>query len=159
MFEIIRIFLSDALFTLIVPGIALGLLAITISFFIPLSFIVYKVPLQIGGLILVMFFVFQSGRNTESVKYKTQALKDKVLISELSAKSSQITTDTIVKYVDRVKVVEKIKEVPVNVYVTKETDSKCVIDAVSSNSIARLLNAASEGRVPESAGAFNGPTK
>lgn len=159
MFDILKILISDAIFAMIVPGIFLGVLCILGASYIPLVFSQYKIPIQVGGLILVIFFVFQSGRYSESIKYKEQALLDKVEISALKAKSSEITTETIIKYVDRIKIIDKIKEVPVNVYVTKEADSKCVIDRTTSSNLTRLLNAASEGRVPGTPNSPNGNTK
>lgn len=161
MFDILKILISDAIFAMIVPGIFLGVLCILGASYIPLVFSQYKIPIQVGGLILVIFFVFQSGRYSESIKYKEQALLDKVEISALKAKSSEITTETIIKYVDRIKIIDKIKEVPVNVYVTKEADSKCVIDATDFNNITKLLNSTASGGIPQrpTTSGVDGPPK
>jgi hypothetical protein len=148
MFAMLQILISDAVFAMIVPGISLGILSIIASIFIPPLFSKYKIPLQLGGLILIIFFVFQSGRYSESIKYKEQSLLDKVEISALKAKSAEINTETVIQYVDKIKIVEKIKEVKVNVYVTKEADSMCVIDPATGANITRLLNAAAVGKLP-----------
>ena len=79
-------------------------------------------------------------------------------IAELKVQAGEVTFQTVTKYVDRIRVVEKIKEVKVIEYVSKEADAKCVIGVDTSDNIRLLLNNAAKGIVPPSPRAASTPT-
>jgi hypothetical protein len=151
-------FISNIVFSLIIPGISAGVILIVLSIFIPF-FGTYKYPMRIFGAVLIVFFVFQSGRQTEIRIYTAKEIRTQLEIAELNIKSANITTKTVIQYVDKVKIVERIKEVPINVYVKSTDDKACVISPVASDNIVRLLNAASQGKLPDAARSINGAAK
>jgi len=149
MFDFFANFLNNFLFTMIIPGIMAGIALILCAGFLPL---VYKIPAQVLGLVLVVFFVFQSGRYFEVNKAEKAKLENALKVEKIEKAGEKINTETVIRYVDRVKIVEKIKEVKTNVYVTKETDNACVLDLGASRDIARLLNDSARGVVPRTPG-------
>jgi hypothetical protein len=158
MLDLLKMFLSDTLFTLIVPGIFVGFGLLVVAQFVPDILKQYKVPAQLGGIVLILFFTFQSGRYNEYTKWR---LEQSTLQSEIAlykSRSVEITETVLTKYVDRVRVVEKIKEVPVNVYVTEKADQLCFISPSTSTNIRMFLDAASEGKLPQSAIVIDGDT-
>lgn len=148
MFGFIGNFFSELLFNLIIPGLGLGILSLILSIFVPTSLSQYKIPLQLGGLVLVIFFVFTAGRFSEHKKYEAEAAQLRFEIAEQTAMANRISTDVIVQYVDRIKIVEKIKEVKVITYVTQEDDVACRIDPSTASRIRMLLNTSAKGQVP-----------
>ena len=142
-------FISNIVFSLILPGLSVGCLLIIVSFFIPTTHVMYRAPIQILGVIILVFFLFQAGRFSEFQKHEKDRLTNIALVAELKAKSEKINTETIVRYVDRIKVVEKIKEVKTNVYITKEADAACVIGTNTSRELTRMLNSSARGRIPD----------
>ena len=152
MFSFITSFFNDFLFTLIIPGILLGVALLVAATFIPTFLTGYKVPVQVLGLVLVVFFVFQTGRSVEVNKNAKAVLEAEAKIAKRETASEKVNTETIIRYVDRVQVVNKIKEVPTNVYVTKETDRACSISAGDSLNVAIVLNDSVRGIVPRSPG-------
>ena len=109
----------------------------------------YKLGLQILSVSLLATGLFFIGAisNEEQWKLKVNEMEVKVAKQEVAA--SQITTEVITKYVDRVKIVEGktreiIKKVPV--YITKESDDKCTIN----NGFVSLHNSsASQTKIPD----------
>jgi hypothetical protein len=148
MFSFIASFFNSILFHLIIPGISFGILLIIASTFIPPVFMAYKIPAQLLGLVLIVFFVFQAGRYNEVNKEEKAVLVNNVKVAEKAVASEKINTVATIQYVDRIKIVEKIKEVPTNVYVTQKADIQCPIDLNTSVDIAKLLNSAIRGTVP-----------
>lgn len=146
--EIARTMFSDALFAFVVPGMALGSISVFVGVCLPSILNKYKVVLIVLGALVVIFFTFHAGRHREVIKYEQRILIQKVLIAELKTKSAKIETKIITEYVDKVKFVEKIKEVKTNVYITQKDDSACVISAGASSDLARLLNSAGRGQLP-----------
>lgn len=149
MLELLKMFSSDMLFTLIVPGIFVGIALLLAGKFLPDVFVQYKLPATLAGLALCIFFVFQSGRYNEYSKWKLEDAKQQVEIALLRAKSAEVNVEVVTKYVDKIKYVEKIKEVPVNVYVDKEADLRCVINPNTSDNIRMLINSSLEGKLPD----------
>lgn len=102
--------------------------------------------------IIAAFFVYgvveyNKGVSTTKAQYINQAKKT-------NAASAKATTQVVTKYIDRVQVVKEkgdtiIKKVPV--YVTKEDDTKCVINT----GFVQLWNDANQMRVPDSTSATN----
>lgn len=159
MFNWIMNFINEILFSLIIPCILLGAAMIFGSKFIPSLLPQYKLPLQIGGLVLVIFFVFQYGREWEFDKQKIQREADKLLIETLSTKSKDSGVKIQKIYVEKIRYVDKIKEVPVIEYVDKEADGKCVIEPSVGIGIAKLLNAAAAGKLPNPTSGINEAVK
>lgn len=148
MFSFIGIFFTDLLFNLIIPGIGLGLLSLIISIFIPSTFAQYKIPLQVFGVVVFVFFMFTAGRLSEHKKYEAEAAALRLEIAVQTGLANAISTDVLVKYVDKIKIVEKIKEVPVETYVTSTDDAACKIDGPAAVRIRSLLDSAAKGQVP-----------
>jgi len=103
---------------------------ITISFgwMIPTQ---YKIGIQILSAFLLVIGAFYIGgmSNEEKWRFKVKELETSIAKKELEAE--KITTEVVTKYIDRIKIVEGktheiIKKVPV--YITKESDDKCVIN-------------------------------
>lgn len=159
MFNWIMNFIDGILFSLIIPCIGLGIFMIIGSKFIPNLLPQYKLPVQIGGAVLVLFFIFQAGREWEFDKQKIQKEADKALIEKLKSESKIVSDKVKIKYIEKIKYVEKIKNVPVIEYVNKEDDRKCVISPDVGVGIAKLLNAAATGELPSSTSGTNGTIK
>ena len=159
MFSFIGIFFTDLLFNLIIPGIGLGVLSLILSIFIPSTFAQYKIPLQVFGIVVFVFFMFTAGRLSEHKKYEAEAAALRLEIAVQTGLANAISTDVLVKYVDKIKIVEKIKEVPTYVYITKEADKNCRIDPATADGIRLLLDNAAKGQVPGTSSNTNATTK
>ena len=132
-------------------GVIGTVLVISFGGLIPVQ---YKLGLQIISVFLLSIGLFFIGAisNEESWQLKVKEMESKVAKQEVAA--SEITTEVITKYVDRVKIVEGktheiIKKVPV--YITKESDDKCTIN----NGFVSLHDHASKNEVPEPSGSVN----
>lgn len=159
MIEIFTAIFSNALFSFVVPGIVIGLISIIVGFLLDSVLNKYKIVLILAGFLVVLFFTFQAGRHIEVVKYENQVNIQKAIISDLKVEAAKIETKIVTEYIEKIKFVDKIKEVKTNVYVTQKDDSACVISAGASADIARLLNSASRGELPEPPRAFDGQTQ
>lgn len=148
MFAFINEFINNIVFALIVPGILTGIVCVVAGSFLPTFLSKYKLLLQLLGLGLILFFVFQGGRSSENSKWKQKELEYQVEIAALQVKSANINTKIIIKYVDRIKIVEKIKEVPTIVYVDPAADAACVINKDTDKKIKNLLDNAATGKLP-----------
>jgi hypothetical protein len=137
----------------------LGLFAIFGSKFIPKLLPQYKLPVEIFGLILVVFFVFQSGREHEYDKAKSQRIADKLQIDTLTAETLRVNTQLSENFIKKTVNVKGIKNEQTIIYVPKEADSKCIIEPTVSVDIARLLNSAIEGKLPTTTSGTDGKTK
>lgn len=107
--------------------------------------------------IATVFISFYSGKHAGFKQCKKdwdlQVAEQKLEIEKLKLQSEEITSKTITKYIDRIKIVEKngeniVKEVPV--YITKADNDNCVL----SNSVRLLHDAAvlNKNTVSESTG-------
>lgn len=141
---------SEAVFALIVPGLFAGIGLLLAGKFLPDMFTQYKIPATILGLFLVVFFVFQSGRYNEFSKWKLKNSEQQVEIAMLKAKSAEINVEIITKYVDKIKYVDRIKEIKVYEFITKEADVQCVISPSTSDNIRMLVNSSIKGELPGS---------
>ena len=130
-------------------GIIIGCGLVLVSLIMPAAFYQYSVVSLIGGVLLIALCFFQYGRLVEVEKYEKQTLINNAHIAELETKSAVVDTKIITEYVDKIKYVDRIKEIKTDVYITKEDDSGCVISASTSDSITRMLNDASKGILPE----------
>jgi len=148
MFDWINGSIDHIIFALITPGIVIGALMMFLQTLLPTPLIQWKMPLLIGGLCLVLFFTYEAGRSeeVEDVEQKNNAVLIEYYRNQ--EKKYVLVDKVITKYVDKVKVVERIKEVPVNVYVDKIADERCVIDSKTSDNIRTLWNNAADGQLP-----------
>jgi hypothetical protein len=118
------------IYALIVPGLLIGIGAIILSLFLP-DF-AYKKPVFIVGVIAIVFFTFFSGKYTSETKWKAKwelhETEQELEIAKLEAAAAYITTEATIVYVDKVKVVEKLKTeyrtVYVDKYITTEIDNQ-----------------------------------
>lgn len=102
--------------------------------------------------IIAAFFVYgvveyNKGVSTIKAQYANQ-------VAKTNTASVKATTQVVTKYIDRVQVIKEkgdtiIKKVPV--YVTKEDDTKCVINT----GFVQLWNDANQMRVPDSTSTTN----
>jgi hypothetical protein len=148
-------FTNELIYSLIVPGIGIGVVLLLIAEFVPDWLKQYRIQAQLLGLIICIFFTFQSGREHEFDNQKLVLAEQKALVEQYKTKSGEVTIEVQTKYVDKIKYVERIKEVPVNVYVTKEADAKCVIDPVTSDGIRLLLDSSIAGQLPKASTGTN----
>lgn len=158
MFSFFANFFSDFLFNLILPGLAVGILLIVASYFLPPLFEQYKILAKVSGIVLVVFFVFQGGRQHEIDKSKIAIAQQAAQIAELKQKSAEVTVQTVTKFVDKIKYVDRIKEVPIVQYVPTKADTQCVIDPIVGDNIRLLYNSSLKGILPDSTSNLNGKT-
>jgi hypothetical protein len=144
--------LPQWMFYMFIPAGITGLIiASTIGKLLPMK---YQLLLKLISVSACAFGLFMVGAiNNENVwQLKVKELETVIAKQELAA--AEVTTEVITQYVDRVKIVEGktheiIKKVPV--YITKESDDKCVIN----NGFVSLHDYASKNEVPESTGTTN----
>lgn len=117
---------EQLIYALIIPGMIVGLVMVTLSLFLP-SF-QYKIPTLIGGVIIILFFTYHTGKQTTEAKYKLKEIEQALVIAKLEAESAYVTTEATIVYVDKIKIVEKIKTefrtVYVDKYITPEIDNQ-----------------------------------
>jgi len=107
-----------------------GLIATYFIRFIPIPFVyMYKTPIQLASIALIVFGTFMSGAiyDNEAWIAKVKALEEKVAKAEQESKEANIQVETkIVK--EKAKIVEK--QVLVKQYIDREIvkyDNQCVI--------------------------------
>lgn len=139
---------GNVIYPLIIPGLMAGTMAIIISFYLPSVLATYKVPTLLGGIVAVLFFTFYGGKYSEESKHKIAEAELNTKIAILEGKAAEVTHDVEIRYVDRIKEVEKIKveykDGYVDRFITKEDNSKCIIN----NGFVRLHDSAANGEVP-----------
>lgn len=132
---------------MIVAG-AVGYVATMFSFLMPYSKImtplvrVLSVALMVGG-------VYLYGGYGVNKYWLDQVKKQKEEIARIEKESQQVTEKIVVEYKEKIKVVKEkgdviIQKVPE--YITKESDTKCVIP----NSFVVLHDSAAKNEVPDS---------
>jgi hypothetical protein len=135
--------------------VLVGILGLIISFTIdnilPLR---YQLIIKFISTGILAFGLFMVGAisNEDSWQLKIAELKTEIAKKELAA--TEITHEVITQYVDRVKIVEGktheiIKKVPV--YITKESDDKCIVN----NGFVSLHNYAAKNKLSDSTGNIN----
>lgn len=136
------------IFHVLLIGGILGLIFAFVLSFIP--FISkYKLPIQVGSLLLIVFGTFMEGAISNQEAWLVKVADLKVKVAQVETKSAEKTTEIVTKYVTKVQVVKEkgdviIKEVPK--YITKESDAKCALP----NSFVMLHDSASKNEVPDS---------
>jgi hypothetical protein len=141
-------FVGNFIYPLIIPGFLAGCIAILLSVFMPSLLTIYKMPVMLGGILLVLFFTFYGGKYTQEQSYKIENAELIAKVAEYKTESGKVTTVVETKYVDKVRVIEKIKiqykDVYVDKFITKEDDDRCVIN----NGFVVLHNQAASGNLP-----------
>jgi hypothetical protein len=130
---------------MIVPGIFVGAILLIGGSFLPSMFAQYKIPAQLIGVALVLFFTFQSGRYSISSEYQLQNAADTALIENLKAQSVNNNVAIVTEYKEKIKYVDIWRDLPVRVYVTEVADAKCIIDNSTSDNIRMLFTNSSKG--------------
>ena len=121
--------LPQWIFYILIPSGVTGLLfSFTIGKLLPLQ---YQLLIKFTSAGILAFGLFMVGAisNEDSWQLKIAELKTEIAKKELAA--AEVTHEVITQYVDRVKIVEGktheiIKKVPV--YITKESDDKCIVN-------------------------------
>ncbi|CAB4130039.1 hypothetical protein UFOVP116_239 [uncultured Caudovirales phage] len=145
---------GNIVYAFITPGLFLGAIMILFSRFAPAALVQYKIPALFGGIFLVLFFTFYAGKYSEESKWKLQLAEQQAQIQALKAHSAEMSIQTVTKYIDRVKVIEKEKLVYVNStpWITQSTINAFPLP----NGAIRVLDAAASGSIPETPSASDG---
>jgi hypothetical protein len=139
-------------YLLTVVGILCILLIFSIGALIPIQ---YKMPIVYLSICSMCFGMFMAGASNNESHWAEKVNQMEVKVAKQEVAAAELTTEVITKYVDRVKIVEGktreiIKKVPV--YITKESDDKCVIN----NGFVSLHNSsASNNEISNSTGSSN----
>jgi hypothetical protein len=145
------------LYPLIIPGIILGIAAVAGSNFLPATMLPYRLLIQIGGIVLILLFVYLAGQKSSEDEWKVKMAAVEVENAELRATSSKVTTEVVVKYITKIKEVEKIRTeyVYVDKIITPEMDAKYPLP----NAFIRLYNNSLKGNVPGATSGTNGASR
>lgn len=115
----------------------------------------YKIGLHIIFVLLLVFGVFFVGGISNEADWQLKVKQMETTIAKQELAASEVSNEVITKYIDRVKIVEGktreiIKKVPV--YITKESDDKCIVN----NGFVVLHNSsASNDEISRSTGSSN----
>ena len=151
---LVELITGNIIYAFITPGLFLGAALILFSRFIPNALIQFKIPALLIGILLVLFFTFYSGKYSEESKWKLQQAEQQAEIQALKAQSAEMSVQTVTKYIDRVKVIEKEKLIYAN---TTPWITQATIDTYPlPNGAVRLLDSAASGSVPEAPSASDG---
>ena len=102
--------------------IFISIVAILAGYFLPF-FGQYRVAVQFVGIVLLSYMLFLSGKDSERDVWEEKMSEAKVEMANLRAASEKVNTQTIIKYVDKIKYVDRIKTQVVTEFVTKENDA------------------------------------
>lgn len=106
--------------------IFLAIILIIAGYLIP--FPGYKIPTQFAGIILLCFMIFLAGKGSERESWEAKNAELRLELANLEAKSEQINTKTVVKYVDKIKYVDRINTVVSKEFIPAAADQKCEIN-------------------------------
>jgi len=140
-------FLPFWIFHLIVlVGIG-GLITSLVLKFIPFVSM-YRVPIQVASIIILVFGVYMEGGISNQEKWEAKVAEAKLEMAQKETASAEVTTKVVTKYVTKIQIVKEkgdviIKEVPK--YITKESDAKCPIP----NAFVVLHDSASKNEIPD----------
>lgn len=155
---LLSFFATNAIYPLIVPGFMAGVLAIIVSVFIPTFLAKYKIPMLLGGIAAVLFFTFYGGKYSESSKYALEKAHAELDIEYYRGLSNNVSTEVVIKYIDRIKTVETIKiqykDVYVDRFISVKDDAACDINT----GFVRLHDSAAKGDLPGAPAATDGTT-
>lgn len=146
-------FLPSWIFHLIVLAGIGGILASTVLKFIP--FISnYKLPVQVGSVILLAFGLFMEGGISNQEKWEARVAEVKLEMAKKDAASAEATTQVVTKYVTKVEIVKEkgdsiVKEIPK--LISQDADAKCAVP----NGFVLLHDSASRNEIPNTSGNAN----
>ena len=109
---------------------------------------------QVVTSLTLLFSAYSFGERQERLQWELKVAQLNEEIATLEAKSQNVTTQVVTKYVDRVKIVKEkgdeiITQVPV--YVGKPADDHCIVNV----GFVLLHDAAAKNEVPRAAGDLN----
>ena len=107
--------------------IFISIVAILAGYFLPF-FGQYRVAVQFVGIVLLSYMLFLSGKDSERDVWEEKMSEAKVEMANLRAASEKVNTQTIIKYVDKIKYVDRIKTQVVTEFITKENDAACTVN-------------------------------
>jgi hypothetical protein len=149
---------THLIYPLIIPGFLAGIISIIVSIFVPTFFPQYKYILQAVGAVLILVSTFMGGHWFAERSIAIERAEVQAENARLASKSTEATLTSTIQYIEKIKYVDRWKEVKTNVYITSEADQKCVIDPATRKSIRMLYNGSIQGLVPEATGTSNGST-
>lgn len=124
-----------------------GLLASLVFQFIPFVSI-YRVPLQVVSIAILVFGVYMEGGIATQEKWEAKVAELQLEVAKKETASVETTVKVVTKYVNKVQIVKEkgndiIKQVPV--YITKDADAKCDVPT----GFVVLHDSASRNEVPD----------
>ena len=146
----IATFINNLTWALIVPGIAVGVLLLLAGKILPAAFVQFKIPAQLAGIALVLFFTFQSGRFNMNQDLLLKTKEQEIELAILYASANDITTQVQTEFILETKVIEKWREVKIPYYIPAEADQVCKIDEIAPK-FRQLINNAAKGVAPTEA--------
>jgi len=125
----------------------IGLAASLVFQFIPFVSI-YRVPLQVVSIAILVFGVYMEGGIATQEKWEAKVAEVKLEMAQKETASAETTVKVVTKYVNKVQIVKEkgndiIKQVPV--YITKDADTKCDVPT----GFVVLHDSASRNEVPD----------
>jgi hypothetical protein len=128
MIDFLLNWVPSIVFQLMLVAGALGTIALTLlDKFIP---IIYEDPLKLITTICLALGLMHIGYDYSEDKWKAKDAVTQLELQKLQTQAAKVTTETVVKYVDRVQVVHEKGETiekKIPVYITVESDAKCTI--------------------------------
>lgn len=101
-------FLPNWIFYAVLFAGILGLLATYLLKFIPIpSIALYRTPIQLASIILIVLGTFMSGALWNEDAWKARVAELEKQVAEASVQSEKVTTKYVTKYVDRTKVIKE----------------------------------------------------
>jgi hypothetical protein len=135
-------------YAILLIGVA-GFAATYLLKFIPIPAIyLYKTPIQLGSIALIVIGVYMSGAISNEESWKAKVAEVQAELAKKETASAEVTTKIVTKYVKQIETIKEkgdviIKEIPT--YITKVDDSKCAIP----NGFVLLHDSASKNEVPD----------
>lgn len=146
-------FLPFWIFHLIVLAGVGGLIASIVLKFVPFVS-TYRLPIQVGAIVLLVFGVFMEGGVSNQERWEAKVAEAKLEMAKKEAESAEASVKVVTKYIDRVTVVKEngdaiIREVPK--FISAKSDSMCVVP----NGFVLLHDSASRNEIPDASGSTN----
>jgi len=125
----------------------IGLAASLVFQFIPFVSI-YRVPLQVVSIAILVFGVYMEGGIATQEKWEAKVAEVKLEMAQKETASAETTVKVVTKYDNKVQIVKEkgndiIKQVPI--YITKDADTKCDVPT----GFVVLHDSASRNEVPD----------
>jgi hypothetical protein len=139
-------FLPDWIFYAItLAGVAGTVLTIAFGWIIPIQ---YRLGLQILSAFLLAIGSFFIGGISNEADWQLKIKETEAKVAVQEKKAAEISTEVVIKYVDRIKIVEGksreiIKEIPI--YINEKSDAEC---RINNGAIILLNSGASQSAVP-----------